>query len=252
VDGTWLMQLATFRAAPSGTAPTATSTPTRTVSGSATSTPTATATPTGTGTPTGGVLFTTGFESGQPQPAWTNTVDSGGYPAGGLLNVGGICCGLAGPEAGVRTERAHTGVAALMYSGLDTSAATSYAYLKVFDLSRQPLKVGPSTTLSYWVFPQSGATSPVPVSGANSSCVAVDLIFSDGTNLRDSGAVDQHRNRLHPAAQCGHLALDSWDYVTSNLGAVVAGKSIIRIDVGYDQPANTGGYRWYVDDLSIR
>jgi hypothetical protein len=32
---------------------------------------------------------------------------------------------------------------------------------------------------------------------------------------------------------------------------VAAGKSIIRIDLGYDQPAGTGGYRGYIDDLSI-
>ncbi len=196
-------------------------------------------------------LFATGFEGGAPQPTWTNTIDGGGYPAGGVANIAGICCGLSGPEAGMRVEAAHTGGAALMYSGQDTSAGTSYAYAKVFDLSGKRIVVGPSTTLSYWIYPQSGHTSPVAVGGANSTCAAVDLIFADGSNLRDSGAVDQNGNRLHPAAQCGHLTLDAWNHVTSVIGAKVAGKTIARLDVGYDQPANTGGYRGYIDDLSI-
>jgi len=51
--------------------------------------------------------------------------------------------------------------------------------------------VGPNTTLTYWIYPQSAATSGL-VSGSNSSCVAVDLIFTDGSNLRDSGVVDQN------------------------------------------------------------
>ncbi|HLG77230.1 MAG TPA: hypothetical protein VKX46_12505, partial [Ktedonobacteraceae bacterium] len=88
-------------------------------------------------------------------------------------------------------------------------------------------------------------------SGTNSSCVAIDLIFRDGTNLRDSGATDQHGNRAHPAYQCGHLTMDAWNQVIVNLGAFVNGKTIVRLDVGYDQPANTGGYRGYIDDISI-
>jgi len=195
--------------------------------------------------------FSTGFESGQPQPTWTDTVDSSGQPAGGSSNIGGICCSLTGPEAGVRTgETAHTGSAALMYSGLDNSATSSYAYMEIFDLTGQNITVTPSTVLTYWIYPQSSATSNL-VSGNNSSCVAVDLIFSDNTNLRDSGATDQNGNRAHPASQCGTLKMDSWNRETVNLGAFVNGKTIVRIDLGYDQPANTGGYRGYIDDLSI-
>lgn len=201
--------------------------------------------------PFGNAAFSTGFESGQPRPTWTNTVDSAGYPAGGSVNVGGICCSLSGPESGVRTnETAHSGSSALMYSGLDNSTTTSYAYMKLFDLTGQNLTVNSNTILSYWIYPQSSATSNL-VSGTNSSCVAIDLIFSDNTNLRDSGATDQSGNRAHPAYQCGKLKMDNWNLETINLGAFVNGKTIVRIDLGYDQPANTGGYRGYVDDLSI-
>lgn len=207
------------------------------------------------GTVSGGNgTFSTSFESGQPQPTWTNTVDNAGYPAGGSSNVGGICCSLSGPEMGTRTEIAHSGSMALMYSGLDNSSTSSYVYMEVFNFSGQNLTVGPNTTLSYWIYPESPSGSETGAnltSGNNSSCVALDLIFSDGTNLRDSGATDQHGNRVHPAYQCGHLIMDAWNQVIVNLGAFVNGKTILRLDVGYDQPANTGGFRGYIDDISI-
>jgi len=201
--------------------------------------------------PTPAPLFSTGFEGSELQPTWTNTIDGAGYPAGALASVVGVCCGLGGPQTGVRAEVDHTGSAALMYSGKDINPGMSYAYTKVFDLSGQNIIVGPSTTLSYWIYPQSSRTAPVPVSGGNSTCVAVDLIFTDGNNLRDSGTVDQNGNRLHPAAQCGHLTPDTWNHITSVIGTRADGKTIARLDVGYDQPANQGGYRGYIDDISI-
>jgi len=167
--------------------------------------------------------------------------------------VTGICCGLTGPEAGVRTgEQAHTGSAALMYSGYANGGSATHAYMQVFDLSQDPLIVRPNTVLSYWIFPQSNATSTWVAAGSDdSSCVAVDLIFTDGSDLRDSGAVDQNGVGIHPAEQCGHLTLDTWNYVSVDLGSVKSGDEVSKILVGYDQPGATGGYRGYVDDLSL-
>jgi alpha-L-fucosidase 2 len=125
-------------------------------------------------------------------------------------------------------------------------------YLKFYDLSANPLAIGSGKTLSYWIYPQSNATSEwVPAGSDNSTCVAIDLIFTDGSTLRDSGAVDENGNRIHPAYQCGHLTLDSWNPVTVNLGTDNANKEISGILVGYDDPNSTGGYRGYIDDLSI-
>ncbi len=84
--------------------------------------------------------FSSGFKSSDPQPAWTNTVDSAGYPAGGSKNVGGICCGL-GPEAKNTSEQAHTGSASLLYSGTDNDTTSSYAYMQVFDLTSKNITV---------------------------------------------------------------------------------------------------------------
>ncbi|UWZ60211.1 GH92 family glycosyl hydrolase [Dactylosporangium aurantiacum] len=172
--------------------------------------------------------FSSGFEAGDAQPTWTNTAERG-------AGAGGYCCGLTSMESGVRAEAAHTGSAALMYSG---AGATSYN--RVFDVD---IPVGAASTLSYWVFPQSGGNLDV----------AVDLAFTDGTYLRDSGAVDQHGVGTGPREQGsgGVLSFDTWNYVTSAIGAKVAGKTIDRILIGYDNPDGTARFRGYFDDIRI-
>lgn len=185
----------------------------------------------------------TGFESGQRYPDWADVVDTGGGQSGGISNVGPYPgYGLTGPEAGLRQETAHGGSTALMYSGAANGAAADYAYLQLFDVSAHPPAVDGNTTLSYWVYPQNSA---------NSTCVALDIVFSDGSALRNLGATDQGGNRFHPAGQCGHLALNQWNLVTAKIGAVAAGKTPVRIDLGYDQPGGSGTYRGYVDDISL-
>ncbi|HEV2635934.1 MAG TPA: hypothetical protein VGX23_12345 [Actinocrinis sp.] len=192
----------------------------------------------------------TSFETGQRLPDWVDQVDTSAASSGGTANVGGFPgYSLTAPETSLRAETAHTGTESLMYSGSANGAATDYAYTQVFDLSASPITVSSGTTLSYWIYPQS--SSRTGVTGGTSSCVALDLIFTDGTALRNSGAVDENGNRLHPASQCGHLPLDQWDHVTSTIGAKVSGKTISRIDLGFDEPGGSGGYRGYVDDIAI-
>ncbi|MFI0941681.1 glycosyl hydrolase family 95 catalytic domain-containing protein [Streptomyces sp. NPDC021020] len=194
--------------------------------------------------------FASGFEPGQAQPSWTDTVDTAGGNATGVTGINGDS---PGPQAGVRTgETSRTGGSALMYSG-SAAGSSPHAYLKVFDLAGSPLAVGTAKTLGYWIYPQSHATTPwVPAGSAESECVAVDLVFTDGSTLRDSGATDQNGTRAHPAQQCGHLTPDTWNHVTVDLAAHSSGKQIARILIGYDHPGSTGGgYRGYVDDLTI-
>ncbi|MGW1211903.1 glycosyl hydrolase family 95 catalytic domain-containing protein [Streptomyces sp. NPDC002499] len=191
--------------------------------------------------------LTTGFEAGQPQPTWTDTVDNVDTNGDGNYGITGLCCGLTGPQAAVRTgERAHTGDASLMYSGYANGGPYDHAYMQVHGFNGAPLTVDDDTTLSYWIFPQSDATTPwVPAGSDDSTCVAVDLIFTDGSNLRDAA------DGLHPSAHCGRLALDRWNHVTVNLGTIKKGTSISKILVGYDRSGATGGYRGYIDDVTI-
>lgn len=194
---------------------------------------------------------TTSLETGQRLPDWTDVVDSSvaGQSNGGLSNVTGIVGGPGIPELGLRQEKAHTGSTALLYSGSAQGGATDYAYLKGFDLSATPYTITANTTMSYWIYPLSH-TRESSVSGTNSTCVALDMILNNGTATRNDGIVDQNGHRLHPAYQCNHLTLDTWNYVTANLGSL-AGKTIQTIDVGYDQPGSMGGYRGYIDDISL-
>jgi len=178
--------------------------------------------------------FSTGFEVGDPQPTWQNSVESS-------AGIGGYCCALTGMESAPRNETTHTGAAALMYSGNDLSTTSSFSYNRIFDVD---LPVTATTSLSYWVYPQSGGHLDV----------AVDLVFTDGSTLHDSAAVDQRGVRMHPAFQGtgSGLAFDQWNYVTSRIGDNVAGKTVDRILIAYDQPLNTGTFRGYFDDIAIQ
>ncbi|WP_106318876.1 hypothetical protein [Actinoplanes italicus] len=196
--------------------------------------------------------FATGMEPGEPRANWRNTVDIGAGH-GAAMNVGGVCCSLTGPELATsnsvaEADGARTGTGVLFYSGKDNDLTYSYAYLKAFDLRHLTLRR--DAVLSYWIYPQSTATSGM-VSGSNSTCVAIDLVYTDGTNLRDSSLVDQRGNRAHPAYQCGKLTLDTWNEVVVPVGTSGVGKQIETVTIGYDQPANTGGYRGFIDDIKI-
>ncbi|WP_430791267.1 hypothetical protein [Actinoplanes sp. G11-F43] len=158
-------------------------------------------------------------------------------------------CAAKKPEHSVvANERAHAGTSAIRYYGVDQNTTRSHAYFTGIKLTR--ITVKPTTKLTYWVYPQSNTTVSHVVA-ANSTCVAVDLSFSNGATLRDSGAVDQKGNRAHPAHQCGKLTPETWNKVEVNLGTRFNGQAITALQIGYDQAANTGSYRGYFDDISI-
>jgi hypothetical protein len=191
----------------------------------------------------------TGLETNEFMPAWTNTADTAPYPAGGITNVGPIESSLAGPELGVRSETSQSGKAEIMFSGAALGGSPVCAYMKVFDLSTQNVTISPGMHFSYWIFPQSH-TNDTLAAGNNSLFVALDILFADGTNLRDSGLTDQHGVPVNPSSQGGILTLDTWNYVTVDL-TPLAGKTANRIDLGYNQSGSTGGYRGYVDDIAF-
>lgn len=214
----------------------------------------------------------TSFESGQRQPDWINEVD-GDHGGGGIKNVvsrlrserastapaefnaaehksvsGDV---RGGPEAIVRHgEEAHSGDAALRYSGVATGVSRSYAYLRVFDLSSAPVKVSTKTRCSYWIYPQL-MTSASRRESQISACVALDLIFSDGTALRNLKAHDQNGCSLTPAGQRSCLKSGQWNYVSFSIGLVAAGKRIVRIDIGFDVEELHGPYCGYIDDIVL-
>ncbi|WP_433219648.1 GDSL-type esterase/lipase family protein [Dactylosporangium sp. CS-047395] len=177
-------------------------------------------------------LFGTAFEPSGPAPTWADS-------AGAAVGVGGYCCALTAAESSPRAEVAHSGTSALLYSGSDNSATQSYSYQRIYAAD---VPLAASSVLSYWIYPQQ----------ATGTFVGVDLQFTDGSALRDSGAVDQYGVRAHPQFQGegGRLVVGQWNLVRVNLGGL-AGRTVARIDVGFDRPTGTGPFRGYVDDIAI-
>jgi hypothetical protein len=183
------------------------------------------------GSGSGGVLFQSGFESTHTQPTWLDTVEAS-------QNVTAQTWATK-VECSPRQESPHTGIAALMYSGKDTSTTVSYANARVFDVN---IPITATTKLSYWIHPQQD----------NGRYVAVDFVCTDGTTLRDSGATDFNGVSLHAnAGHGGAIPLNTWTQIRSNVGQWLNGKTVDRILVSYDRPPATGDYRGYIDDILI-
>ncbi|MEU8819724.1 trypsin-like serine protease [Actinoplanes sp. NPDC048796] len=184
----------------------------------------------------------TSFEA--TDPAVVPNISAG---AGMIYNVGGVIASVSGPELGIRTQRARTGTRSVLYSGKDLSSISSYAHLKL--ASTPNILVDGRTVLEYSIFPEGGSGSLA--TGNNSTCVAIDLEFTDGTRLRSLKATASNGVDIHPSKQCGHLTLNTWNHVRVQIGRVAAGKRIKQVNVAYDQPANLGGYRGFIDDVTL-
>lgn len=184
--------------------------------------------------------FYTGFESKEAmQPNWENESEASNN--------------VSQAESKISSEMRQTGKKALLFAGKTTGARSAYAYNKVFEVN---IPVRANTTLSYWIYPQSRSTQDgISVNhGKNSTYVAVDLAFEDGTYLHSYQAVDQHGILMQPEEQGkgNQLTLDTWNFITSNVGAAASGKTITRILISYEQSGNTGTYRGFIDEIQIR
>jgi hypothetical protein len=181
---------------------------------------------------TEGTSFASGFETTDPQPTWSDTVDFSS-------NVSGYQAGL-NPQCSIRSgEEAHTGTSALLYSGTANGGNTTDCFYEMFNVY---MPMTSSAVLDYWIYPQQD----------NGRYVAVDFECTDGTTLRVSGAVDQNGDGVAPSAgHGGNIPLNAWSEIKSNVGAQLAGKTVNKIWVGYDRPGSNGQYRGYIDDFSI-
>ncbi|MGX1759743.1 GH92 family glycosyl hydrolase [Streptomyces lydicus] len=211
--------------------------------------------------PQGATEFRSSFESGEPQPDWTDSVDTGpdGTPraSGVSPQTAPAAPGMntrtdTGPDASP-TAKAHAGFSgahALRYSGTHTADGRGYAYNKIFDVD---LPVTAATSLSYKIFPEMAKSDPdYPATHA-----AVDLAFTDGTYLSELSAVDQHGAPLTPQGQAASKTLyaNQWNNRESRIGAVAAGKTVDRILVAYDAPRaprTAPAFRGWVDDIVLK
>ena len=160
-------------------------------------------------------------------PTWTDSADPSSIPR----NVSNPLCGV------VTGETSHLGTSAIRISGTDNAATGgSYYYFRVFDVN---IAVNAATKLSFWTFPTNSL----------SRYATVDLLMTDGTTLRDIGAVDQNGTSMHPGA--GHGTVNTWQRIVSNIGNWLNGKTIDRIMIAYDHGAETGNFKTYFDDIII-
>ena len=192
--------------------------------------------------------FSSSFETGQPQPTWTSTLET---DSKGVTKAWGVTMTTtvgSGPSNGynIRPQVGWTGVASLHYAGRQSTAQEGWAYDKLYDVD---IPVTSTTELSYMVFPE--ATSGD--SSDPSTYAAVDLAFTDGTYLSDLAAVDQHGKTLSPRGQGASnvLYVDQWNHEVSGIGAVAAGKTIDRILVGYDKPTGPADFSGWLDDIAV-
>ena len=140
-----------------------------------------------------------------------------------------------------------TGKRALRYAGRHTADGRAYSYNKVFDVD---VAVGRDTQLSYRIFP-SMADGDLDYDATN---VSVDLAFTDGTQLSDLRATDQHGFPLTPQGQGASkvLYVNQWNNVVSRIGSVAAGKTVDRILVAYDSPKGPAKFRGWLDDVALK
>lgn len=139
------------------------------------------------------------------------------------------------PECSPRTgETWRSGEAALMIAGY-SNAAYAYCYYKLFD---DDLLIQPGTKLRYWVW------------HIGTGKLAMDGRFTDGTDIRDSGFVDQNGAAFHPGRRTDPVGV--WHYVEVDLSAA-AGKVLDFLMVGFDNGSDgyAGAYRAYIDDFAI-
>lgn len=174
----------------------------------------------------GPIYFRTSIEATfDAMPTWISTSDQTSTPA----NVTGIQCVAV-------TENSHIGQTSLKFSGTDNSATTSYCYFKVFDVN---IPVSSETKLSFWNYPLNNL----------GRYISIDLVMTDGTNLRDAGAQDTNGISMHPGT--GRGVVNSWTKNTCNIGQWLNGKTIDRIMIAYDQNPSTGNFSAFIDDISI-
>ncbi|PIU32372.1 MAG: xylosidase [Syntrophobacteraceae bacterium CG07_land_8_20_14_0_80_61_8] len=182
----------------------------------------------------GPLFLRTGLEPGlDARPTWTDTVDDAGGAVTGVTGPGGS----TGPQCRVlETARAAAGNHTVMIAGRDQSETSSYVYFKVFS---GPIPVSATTRLSYDFRPED----------ALARHVAIDLITTDGTTLRDSGARDDAGISMHPGA--GRGTVGAWTRVSCAIGTWLSGKTIDRILIAYDHAAESGDFTALIDNPTI-
>lgn len=156
----------------------------------------------------------------------------------------------AGPSSGYNMKRraGFTGLRALRYAGQHTAAGRAYATNRLLDVN---IPVGKNTRLTYRIFPElTGNDLQYP-----STYTALDLLFTDGTQLSELKPLDVYEISATANGQGTGKILypNQWNEVRVEVGAVAAGKVIAAIQLSYDNPGGSAktAFGGWVDDVSV-
>jgi len=185
-------------------------------------------------------LFRTSFEPGDPRLTTAAPVRGDGAKLSVRVGGGSDVAYAAKPGVGF------SGLHSLGYDGELLAGNGGQATVELFDVS---IPVTATTELSYKVFPEfieGDLRYP-------STFVAIDLLFTDGSRLSESGARDQQGFALSPRGQGESKSLytQQWNHKQVRLGEVAAGKVIDKILIGYQAPFGPVRFRGWVDDIRL-
>ena len=179
-----------------------------------------------TAVPGAAPTFATGWEEDEP----TGSADRIASPGGGRRAVSKATCRRFAADG------ARTGGHVLRLYGNADDPKYSYVYFRVFD---GPVAVLPDTVLSYWVQPRN----------ERGRHVGVDLLFSDGSVLRDSGLRTTDGAGVHTGGAKGPLG--EWTRIAIPIGGRYVGKTVEGIMAAYDSRGGGGEFEAWFDDLQL-
>lgn len=146
----------------------------------------------------------------------------------------------------------HTGSGYLVVAGRAKGSGPSCYYWLFNDvlIPYHEITITNETKLRYWIYPYDDLGDATD----GNRCVAMDLLFSDASALRNHSELkDQNGHFVHPNQRHDHLIPNAWNYVEIDLSPL-AGLTIQQVWVAFDDPnyASHGEkYRAYIDDLSF-
>lgn len=184
----------------------------------------------------------TGFETGEAL-GYSNILayssNTTGYYGSGAPELG-----VVSSEFGVPVS---SGSKYLRIAG--NASGNSYAYFKLFssDFDTSAIPFG----IRRYLEVRSGMTLKWRQYNYKQTNASIDLVFTDGTTLRDLGFKDQNGVGSHPAARTNYPT-GQWLYFQVDL-SLLSTKRIKDILIAYDNGGNgrTGQFRSYFDDIQI-
>ncbi|MGH3758796.1 GH92 family glycosyl hydrolase [Actinophytocola sp.] len=192
--------------------------------------------------------FFSSFENTDPPLTWIDVadIDDKGAPRVSGATMSTREGGGPGKPYAAKPGVGFTGTRALRYQGTHAARGTASVVNKLFLVD---MLVARDTELSYVIFPELlGDDLRYP-----STYLVVDLAFDDGTRLSELGLTDQLGFGWNPRAQGESRALapGQWNRRAVRIGGVAEGKVVVKVLLGYDNPAGPAEFAGWVDDIRI-